>query len=70
MPGTLTLLHFHKSSITATGPTYSKIQLERGALSGGEKGLKLKTRLQLMPMPRKRVLYIHSTIRLHGVVLN
>jgi hypothetical protein len=34
------------------------------------RGVNLTTHFQLVPRPRKRDLFIHSLIRLHGVVLN
>jgi hypothetical protein len=42
----------------------------RGPFPGGGTGVKLTTRLKLVPRSRIVYLYVHYPVRLHGEVLN
>jgi hypothetical protein len=70
-PGRVKIFHFSMSSRPALGSTQSPIQWVQGLFPGGKNGrvVKLTTHLQLMPWSRNMCLYVHSPIRLHGVVL-
>jgi hypothetical protein len=51
---------------------FSSPKLVQGALSLGKShwGVKLTAHLHLMPRSRMVVLYLHSPIHLHGIMLN
>jgi hypothetical protein len=71
-PGRVKNFHFSIPSRPALGSTQPPIKWLSGALSRGlsGRGVKLTTHLQLVPRARNVDLYIHSHIRLHGVMLN
>jgi hypothetical protein len=57
----------HRTSRRGQGPTQLPIQRIQGAVS---RGVKLTTRLHLVPRSGMVELYLHSPIRPHGVELN
>jgi hypothetical protein len=63
--------NFHLSMLFILASTQPPIRGTGGPISRGTsgKGMKLTTQRQLVPRLSKRGLYIHTPMRLHGVVL-
>jgi hypothetical protein len=71
-PGSVKNFHSFVSFRLALGPTQTSIQWVTRAPSPDGKAVRASIHFKLMPSSRKHVayLYIHSPIRLHGIVLN
>jgi hypothetical protein len=67
-----TIFIFSTASKQTLGPIQSHIQWVRWAHPQGYSGrsVKLTTHLHLVPRSRMVELYLHSYVRLHGIVLN
>jgi hypothetical protein len=72
IPGRGKIFLSSTESRLALGPTQPPIQWIPGALSRGVngRGMKPTTHLHLLPKLRMVELYLHSPIRLHGLVFN